>query len=217
MSDRRAVIWGGAGHAKVVADLAREHDYDIVGFIDDVDPSRAGEGFAGATVLGGRERLDDLRREGVVNLFLGFGDNRGRLRIAELARAHGFALPTLIHRSVSLSSGVRFGDGCVVVAGGYIGVDASFGDAVIVNGLAGIGHDVIVGAGAHVGGGTMTAGHAVLGECVTLHPNVTVARALTIGAETVVGAGAVVVRDLPERVLALGAPARVVRSLDDPQ
>ena len=36
---------------------------------------------------------------------------------------------------------------------------------------------------------------------------------VSIGADTVVGAGAVVTRDLPARVLAVGTPARVVRSL----
>lgn len=37
---------------------------------------------------------------------------------------------------------------------------------------------------------------------------------VTIGASTVVGAGAVVTRDLPASVLAMGTPARIVRSLD---
>jgi len=36
---------------------------------------------------------------------------------------------------------------------------------------------------------------------------------VSIGQDTVVGAGAVVVRDLPAGVLAVGNPARVVRSL----
>lgn len=36
-----------------------------------------------------------------------------------------------------------------------------------------------------------------------------------IGADTVVGAGAVVTKDLPSGVVAVGTPARVVRSLDD--
>jgi maltose O-acetyltransferase len=36
---------------------------------------------------------------------------------------------------------------------------------------------------------------------------------VTIGAGTVVGAGAVVTRDLPAGVLAVGNPARVVRQL----
>jgi maltose O-acetyltransferase len=36
---------------------------------------------------------------------------------------------------------------------------------------------------------------------------------VTIGKDTVLGAGAVVTRDLPGGVLAVGNPARVVRSL----
>lgn len=37
---------------------------------------------------------------------------------------------------------------------------------------------------------------------------------VTIGANTVVGAGAVVTRDLPRNVVAVGNPARVLRSID---
>ena len=36
---------------------------------------------------------------------------------------------------------------------------------------------------------------------------------VSIGENTVVGAGAVVVRDLPAYVIAVGNPARVIRSL----
>src|SRR5918993_1075009 len=39
---------------------------------------------------------------------------------------------------------------------------------------------------------------------------------VTIGANTVVGAGAVVTRDLPADVVAVGNPARVVKSLATP-
>jgi maltose O-acetyltransferase len=37
---------------------------------------------------------------------------------------------------------------------------------------------------------------------------------VSIGENTVVGAGAVVTRDLPANVVAVGNPARVVRTLD---
>jgi maltose O-acetyltransferase len=52
-----------------------------------------------------------------------------------------------------------------------------------------------------------------VGDNVWLGGGVIVCPGVTIGADTVVGAGAVVTRDLPPGVLAVGAPARVIRSL----
>jgi maltose O-acetyltransferase len=53
-----------------------------------------------------------------------------------------------------------------------------------------------------------------IGDNAWLGGGVIVCPGVTIGADTVVGAGAVVTTDLPAGVLALGTPARVVRSLE---
>ena len=52
-----------------------------------------------------------------------------------------------------------------------------------------------------------------IGDRVWIGADVLVLRGVTIGDDSVVGAGAVVTRDLPPRVLAVGAPARPVREL----
>ena len=52
-----------------------------------------------------------------------------------------------------------------------------------------------------------------VGDNVWLGGGVIICPGVSIGANTVVGAGAVVVRDLPANVIAVGNPARVVRSL----
>lgn len=52
-----------------------------------------------------------------------------------------------------------------------------------------------------------------IGDNVWLGGGVIVCPGVTIGADTVVGAGAVVVRDLPPGVVAVGNPARIVRTL----
>jgi len=52
-----------------------------------------------------------------------------------------------------------------------------------------------------------------IGDNVWLGGGAIVCPGVTIGANTVVGAGAVVTRDLPAGVLAVGTPARVVRTL----
>lgn len=52
-----------------------------------------------------------------------------------------------------------------------------------------------------------------IGDNVWLGGGVIVCPGVTIGANTVVGAGAVVVKDLPANVVAVGNPARVVRRI----
>ena len=55
----------------------------------------------------------------------------------------------------------------------------------------------------------------VVGSNVWLGGGVIVLRGVTIGENSVVGAGAVVTRDLPPNVVAVGNPARVIRVLDE--
>lgn len=55
-----------------------------------------------------------------------------------------------------------------------------------------------------------------LGDNVWLGGGVIVLPGVTIGANTVVGAGAVVTKNLPPNVVAVGNPARVIRQLGEP-
>ncbi|WP_028063703.1 sugar O-acetyltransferase [Solirubrobacter soli] len=63
--------------------------------------------------------------------------------------------------------------------------------------------------------GWETAKPIVVGDNVWLSSGVLLCPGVTIGDDTVVGAGAVVTRDLPAGVVAMGVPARVVREISD--
>ncbi|QEF99225.1 Maltose O-acetyltransferase [Stieleria maiorica] len=54
-----------------------------------------------------------------------------------------------------------------------------------------------------------------IADNVWLAGGVIVCPGVTIGANTVVGAGAVVTRDLPANVVAVGNPARILRAIED--
>ena len=53
----------------------------------------------------------------------------------------------------------------------------------------------------------------VIGESVRSGGGAVVCPGVTIGKNAVIGAGSVVVKDIPEGVLAVGNPCRVVKSL----
>jgi acetyltransferase EpsM len=204
------VVWGASGHARVVADIIRlGNEYDIVGFLDDVHPERCGTEFCGARVLGGRETLDDLRRQGVQHVIFGFGDNRARLTLGNLVRAEGFCLATAIHPRATIAADVAIGRGTVVVAGAVINPGTRIGQSVIINTSASVDHECLVDDGAHVGAGVRLGGKVVVERGAWIGIGATVRDEVVIGAHSMVGAGAVVVANVPARVVAYGVPATV--------
>lgn len=105
----------------------------------------------------------------------------------------------------------------------YCNVDAVFLDTNWIT----IGNNVKIGPRVNL----LTAGHPIdasvrvsmlefakpitIGDNTWLGGNVTVLPGVSIGSNTVVGAGSVVVHDLPDNVVAVGNPARVLRVISD--
>jgi UDP-2-acetamido-3-amino-2,3-dideoxy-glucuronate N-acetyltransferase len=56
--------------------------------------------------------------------------------------------------------------------------------------------------------------HTVVERRASIGSNATILCGITIGQEAIIGAGSVVTRDVPERTVVAGNPARVLRALD---
>jgi serine acetyltransferase len=50
-----------------------------------------------------------------------------------------------------------------------------------------------------------------VGECTFIGTGASIINQITIGDNTVIGAGAVVIRDIPSDVTAVGVPAKIVK------
>ncbi len=209
---KKIIIWGASGHAMVVADIIRlRGDYEIVGFLDDVNRGRQKQDFLGSSILGGREQLDALRKEGVDHLILGFGDCDARLKISDLARSKGFTLARAIHPNVIISGDVRVGDGTVIVAGAVVNPGARIGENVIINTSASVDHECVIEDGVHIGPGAHLGCRVIVGSAAWVGIGAVLRDRISIGSRSIIGAGAVVLRDVPDEVVAYGVPARVIR------
>lgn len=204
------VIWGASGHAMVVADIVHlVATYRVVGFLDDVNPGRAGTEFCGAPILGGKEQLEPLWDRGVRHLLLGFGDCKMRLALTESLQSRGFFLPVAIHPRSTVAADTVLGSGTVIVAGAVVNPGARIGRSVIINTLASVGHDCDIGDAVHICPGANLAGRVTVGQATQVGIGAKVIERIQIGAGVVVGAGAVVVRDIPDHAVAYGVPARI--------
>ena len=209
------VIWGASGHARVVADIVRLSGiFQVLGFLDNVNPGRKGTSFCGATILGGEEQLEPLRRENVRHLIVGIGDCRARLTLAATAVGFGFELATAIHPNATLAQDVAVGLGTVIMAGSVINPGAVIGDNVIVNTSSSVDHDCRVENGAHIGPGVHLGGGVTIGQGTWVGIGAVIRDGIRVGRGSVIGAGAVVLRDIPDEVIAYGVPAEVMRKVE---
>jgi UDP-perosamine 4-acetyltransferase len=200
------VIIGGGGHAKVVIESLRAAGETVTAIVD-ADPTP--REVLGVPVVGDDLALQGLREQGLSKLFVAVGDNRLRETLGRKARELGFALVNAIHPSAILSASARVGEGVAVMAGAVINADSHVGDLAIINTGAVVDHDGRLGVACHVGPASALAGGVSIGDRAFLGVGVRVIPGVTIGADTIVGAGGVVVRDLPDAVLAIGAPAKI--------
>jgi len=211
----KIIIWGAGGHAAVVADLIRRSTrFQLVGFVDDVNPTRKGENWCGAEILGGRMQLAELQHFGVKHLVVAIGDNAARMKSAAAAKELGFTLVTVMSPSADVAAGTEIGAGSVIVSGAVVNPGVRLGENVIINTSASVDHHCVISDGAHICPGVRLAGGVAVGAGVWVGIGAIVIDGIRIGAGAKIGAGAVVVRDIPENALAYGVPARIVRKLD---
>jgi len=215
-SKTQLAIWGASGHALVVADaILAGTEYDIVGYLDDVNVDRRNETFGGNTILGGREALAGLLRDGVRRIVIAFGNCSARIAAGDFLRSQGFELPTIIHPRAVIGNRTTIGEGCYIGAGVVIDPECAIGRLVIVNNGAIICHHSVLADGAHICPGVSIAGKAHVGRGSWLGVGSCVRDGVSIGAGSFIGAGSVVVKDIPDGVMAYGVPASVRKGIAD--
>lgn len=200
------VIIGGGGHAKVVIESLRASGHAVSAIVD-ADPTP--REVLGVPVVGDDLQLPGLKEQGLFQLFVAIGDNRLREKLGRKAQGLGFTLVNAIHPSAVISPSAKLGQGVAVMAGVAINADTDIGDLAIINTGAVVDHDGCLGVACHLGPASALAGNVTVGDRAFLGVGARVIPGVTIGADTTVGAGGVVVRDLPDGVLAVGVPAKI--------
>ncbi len=198
----KILLYGAGGHAKTVLELIRAlGNFPVAGILDD-NPALWGTFVLGAPVLGGREKLAELRGQGIFLAANGVGgiiNIEIRARLFGLLAASGFAFPALIHPRALVEASAQVGEGTQVFANAYIGSSAILREKCMVNTGAVVSHDCEVGAYSHIAPGCLLAGQVRVGEKALVGMGVTTAIGISIGAGARVGNSAVLLADVPPR------------------
>lgn len=205
------VLWGSAGHAKVLASLLGLGGGRVLALFDNNPQAQSSLPevplFHGE---GGFARWLEQRGATPTHGWVAIGGTRGsdRLLLQAKMRKAGILMPPLVHPDASLCATASLGEGSQVLAQAVVAADARVGAACIVNHKASVDHECVVEDGVHLAPGATLCGCVVVERCAMIGAGAVVLPRLRIGAGAIVGAGAVVTRDVPPGMTVKGNPAR---------
>lgn len=212
----RYVLWGSAGHAKVLASLIASSGGKVVALFDN-NPDAVSV-LQGVPLYVGKEgflrwcEVNPDRNHLYGLAAIGGARGMDRLAVHEYFRSQKVRLDPLVHPLASVCPTAMFGSGTQVLAGAVVAADAVLGEACIINHHATVDHECVLGDGVHLAPGATLCGCVTLGDNVMIGAGAVVLPRVVIGENTVVGAGAVVIHNLPAGVVVVGNPAQVIRS-----
>jgi sugar O-acyltransferase (sialic acid O-acetyltransferase NeuD family) len=214
----KIVIVGAGGHGRETLDIfeannERRDAWNILGFIDD-NPQIQGQRIRGYPVLGGVDWFSKFEAK-EVRTVIAIGDNKVRKKVAEKIGRYGAKFCNIIHPSVVMTPHVKLGEGIIIAAGSIFTSDIRIHNHVIINTDVTVGHDTVIenfvnlNPGVHINGSNKILEGAYIGSGAVTIQNI------TIGKWSIIGAGAVVVNDVPEKVVAVGLPAKPIKSIEE--
>ena len=157
------------------------------------------------------DSLASFRPANGFKYIIGTTTPRKHTLITELKRKYSLPFSSLIHSSVFLGSNVHIGEGVMINVRSTIGPNVFLDDHSVINRCVNIGHDARIGKYSNIAPSVSIAGSVNVGERCRIGIGATMIDRLRIGDGSVIGAGSLVTKDMPEWVVAYGAPAKIVR------
>ena len=205
---KRLAILGASGHGKVVADISKLCGWEEIVFFDDAFPQKV---TSETWSIVGDTQVFLSSMNDYDGCIVAIGKNVTRLDKTRLLISSGAPVISLIHPTSVVSKYSSIELGSVVMANAVINTFSKIGLACIVNTSATIDHDCELMDGVHVSPGANLAGSVKVKECAWIGIGTSVNQCLSIGKNVIIGAGSVVINDIPDNVIAVGIPSKVIK------
>jgi len=212
------VILGAGGFGREVLDILIAQNkvskqWRILGFIDK-NPKLKGRILNGYPVLGSFDWFSKVSTK-KIQAICAIGENASRQKVVEKAKSIGLEFANVIHPTVAMTDFVTLGEGVVICAGCILTNQITIGNHTIINLDVTIGHDTIIGDFCTLSPGVHISGRNKILEGAYIGTGVVTIQGITIGRWSIIGAGAVVAKNIPDKVVAVGIPAKPIKEIED--
>lgn len=211
---KRILLFGGGNQVHYTIDIIeKENKYEVVGIIDSIH--EIGTDRYGYKILGRQDDLIKIVEEYKIDAgIITIGDNWSRSIVynAIIKQMPTFNFVNAIHPSVIIGKNVELGVGVVMMAGVIVNPLSKIGNFTFFATGCQIEHDCIIDDFASVSAGSVMGGYVKIGKFSAVTLGVTILDRITIGENSVIGSSSLVLKDIPDNVLAHGNPINKIRA-----
>lgn len=208
---KQLVIIGARGFGREIYNSACESigygtEFVIKGFLDDKkDLLDDKEGYPPII-----SSVEDYQIQNDDVFVCALGDVHYKEHYTNIILAKGGVFIPLIHKTAYISKNVKYGKGCIFLAGSRVHCDVVLGDYVTLQPYCVVGHDVTIGSWTIVNALVDCGGYSHIGNRVTLNTTSFVIPKAIVEDGAVVGAGSVTMRKVKAGQTVFGVPAKPV-------
>jgi sugar O-acyltransferase (sialic acid O-acetyltransferase NeuD family) len=209
------LIIGAKGFAKeVLEDLYLNYSEQEIVFYDDVSSGLPEYLYDKYKILKTSNEVIEHFQTYDTSFTIGIGNPLLRKKMYEKFINLGGNLVSTISKFSNIGSfGNTISHGCNIMSGTIITNDISIGIGCLINLNCTIGHNSIIGDFVEMSPGVHVSGHCNIGSYCNIGTNATLLPKVTLGKNVIVGAGSVVIKDVPDNCLVVGAPAVIKKEL----
>lgn len=206
---KKVIIIGASGHARVIADIIKESKDKLVGFLDDNQDIQRNKIYEDKIVLGTTNKKD-IEKYKDCYFIIGIGNNNVRKIISN--KYPNLKWYTAIHPNAVIGSEVSIGEGTAIMAGTVINTGTKVGKHCIINTCSSLDHDNLIEDFVHISPGTHLAGTVKIGKETWIGAGVTIINNITIEKNNIIGAGSTVIKNITEKNSTfVGNPVRKIK------
>lgn len=209
---KKLCIVGTGSQARYIIEIVRRtKEYTIEGMVDLEKSKNVGKKINGYRV---KCILKDIVRyfnPHEFEVIIAYGNNLKKMEVVKELISKNYKFATVISSDSYISSYVEIGKGCIINPNVTIMPNTKIGSYVIIHSGCVIEHDNIIEDFVNIAPGVTTAGNVIIKEGSYIYTGATIIPKVKIGNWSLVGAGAVVIKDVEEKDIIAGNPARIIK------
>lgn len=203
---RPYVLLGAGGHAKVLYELLKLHQFDVEGYI--AQEISQDDFFKDLMYLGNDETAQiKAHHFFLVNTLGSIKNTQPRMSLYQRYESKGFTFPSISHPSAIISHSAKIAEAVQILAGTIINSSAIIEENTIINTQAIIEHDCHIGSHNHIAPGAVLSGNVTTSSNVHIGTGAIINQGIQIGDNAIIASGAVVISNVADNALVAGVPA----------